>query len=119
MSDCETHYNQVQKLLYAVLIIKCKIMHYFKSHPMCLVTSFGLGDIVGNCLTTGRITKWALELMGLDMAYVPPNDNQVPGPDGLCGLMDQDSTAPRSLKSIGACILMSPLPSTVPGEVLC
>jgi hypothetical protein len=71
MSDCETHYNQVQKLLYAVLIIKCKIMHYFKSHPMCLVTSFGLGDIVGNCLTTGRITKWALELMGLDMAYVP------------------------------------------------
>jgi hypothetical protein len=94
-------------------------MHYFESHPIHLVTSFGLKKIIGNRLATERITKWALELMGLDMAYVPPNDNQVPGPDGLCGLMDQDSTAPRSLKSIGACISMSPLPSTVPGEVLC
>jgi hypothetical protein len=36
-----------------------------------VVTSFGLRDVVENRLATGRITKWALELMGLDITYVP------------------------------------------------
>jgi hypothetical protein len=71
LPGCETCYNQVQKLLYAALIMKCKLVHYFESHPICVVTSFGLGEIVGNRLTTGRIAKWALELMGLDITYVP------------------------------------------------
>jgi hypothetical protein len=47
------------------------LLHYFESHPVCVVTSYGLEEIVGNCITTGRITKWALELMGLDITYVP------------------------------------------------
>jgi hypothetical protein len=50
--------------------VKCKLLHYFESHPISVVTSFGLGEIVGNHLTTGRITKWALKLMGLDITYV-------------------------------------------------
>jgi hypothetical protein len=61
----------VQKLLYAVLIMKRKLLHYFESHPIHVVTSFGLGEIVGNRLTTRRIVKWALELMGLDITYMP------------------------------------------------
>jgi hypothetical protein len=71
LSDCETLYNQVQKLLYDVLITKHKLFHYFESHPISVVNSFELGEIVGNRLTTGRIAKWALELMGLDITYVP------------------------------------------------
>jgi hypothetical protein len=69
--DCETHYSQVQKLLYAILITKHKLLHYFERHPICVVTSFGLREVVGNRLTTGRIAKWALELKGLDITYVP------------------------------------------------
>jgi hypothetical protein len=46
-------------------------LHYFESHPICVVTLFRLVEIIGNRLTTGRIAKWALELMGLDIAYVP------------------------------------------------
>jgi hypothetical protein len=71
LSDCETRYNQVQKLLYAILIMKCKLLYYYKSHPIRVVTSFGLGEIIGNQLTMGRIAKWVLELMVLDIAYVP------------------------------------------------
>jgi hypothetical protein len=71
LSDCETYYNQVQKLLYTILITKHKLLHYFESHPICVVTLFRLVEIIGNRLTTGRIAKWALELMGLDIAYVP------------------------------------------------
>jgi hypothetical protein len=50
--------------------MKRKLLHYFKSHPTHVVTSFGLEEIVRNCLTTGRIAKSALKLMGLDITYV-------------------------------------------------
>jgi hypothetical protein len=71
LSDFETRYNQVQKLLYAVLIMKCKLLHYFESHPVHVVTSHRLEEIVRNYLATGRIVKWALKLMGLDITYIP------------------------------------------------
>jgi hypothetical protein len=71
LSDCETRYNQVQKLLYAVLITKCKLLHHFERHSIRVVTSYGLGKIIGNCLAMGRIAKWTLELMGLNITYVP------------------------------------------------
>jgi hypothetical protein len=51
--------------------MKHKLLHYFKSHLICVVTSFGLGEIIENRLATGRIAKWALELMGLDITYMP------------------------------------------------
>jgi hypothetical protein len=70
LSDCETPYNQVQKLFYVILIMKRKFLHYFESHPVCMVTSHGLGEIIRNHLTMGRITNWALLLMGLDI-YIP------------------------------------------------
>jgi hypothetical protein len=61
----------VQKLLYTILITKHKLLHYFESHPVCEVTWHGLGEIVRNHLTMERIVKWSLELMGLDIIYVP------------------------------------------------
>jgi hypothetical protein len=51
--------------------MKRKLLHYFGSHPILVVTSFGLGEIIRNRLTTGRIAKWVLELMGHDIVYVP------------------------------------------------
>jgi hypothetical protein len=71
LSDCETRYNRVQMPLYAILITKRKLLHYFESHPIRVVTSFGLREIVGNRLPTGRTAMWALKRMGLDISYVP------------------------------------------------
>jgi hypothetical protein len=50
--------------------MKCKLVHYFECHPVRVVTSHGLREIVRNRLTTGRIVKWALELIGLYITYV-------------------------------------------------
>jgi hypothetical protein len=91
LSDCKTHYNEVQKLLYAILITKCKLLHYFEGHHIHVVTLHGLGEIIGNCLTIERIAKWALELVGLDITC-PPNDNQVPSAGGFCSGMDRNTT---------------------------
>jgi hypothetical protein len=71
LSSCKTRYNQVQKLLYVILVMKCELLHYYESHLIHVVTLYGLGEIIRNHLTMGRIAKWALELMGLDITYAP------------------------------------------------
>jgi hypothetical protein len=88
LSDCETHYNQVQTLIYDVLITKCKLLHYFESHSICVVTSHGLEEIIGNHLSTRRIAKWGTWSHGARHNICPINGGQVLGLGGLWGEMD-------------------------------
>ena len=48
-----------------------KLRHYFTDHEVVVVTSYPLGDIVSNRDTAGWISKWALELMGHNIRYIP------------------------------------------------
>ena len=61
----------MQKLLYAVLMVTRKLLHYFTDHEVIVVTSYPLGDIIHNRDATRWISKWALELMGHNIRYVP------------------------------------------------
>ena len=61
----------MQKLLYAMLMATRKLLHYFTDHEVVVVTSFPLGNIVHNRDAVGWIYKWALELMGYDIRYIP------------------------------------------------
>ena len=46
-------------------------MHYFQGHPITVVSSAPLGDIIQNREATGRITKWAIELGPHGIKYTP------------------------------------------------
>jgi hypothetical protein len=59
-SDSKMHYSQMQKLVYAILMTKRKLRHYFDVHPI----KYPLGEVIQNPKAEGRIAKWALELMG-------------------------------------------------------
>jgi hypothetical protein len=61
----------MQKLVYAILMTKRKLRHYFDAHPITVVSKYPLGVVIQNSEAEGRIAKWALELMGQNITYSP------------------------------------------------
>jgi len=71
LSETKTRYPQIQKLIYAVILARRKLQHYFLGHPITVVSSFPLGEIIQNREATGRIARWSVELMSETLTYAP------------------------------------------------
>jgi hypothetical protein len=71
LSETKIRYPQIQKLLYAVILMRRKLRHYFESHPVTMVSSFPLGEIIQCREASGRIAKWVVELMGETISFAP------------------------------------------------
>jgi ribonuclease HI len=76
LSETKARYSQIQKLLYAVVLARGKLWHYFEAHPVTVVSSFRLGEIIRNPDVAGRIAKWSVELMGETLAYASRKANK-------------------------------------------
>jgi hypothetical protein len=71
LSETKIRYPQIQKLLYAVILTRRKLRHYFESHPVTVMSSFPLGEIIQCREASGRIAKWAVEIMGKTILLAP------------------------------------------------
>jgi ribonuclease HI len=71
LSETKIRYPQIQKLLYAVILTRRKLRHYFESHLVTVVSSFPLGEIIQCREASGRIAKWAVEIMGKTISFAP------------------------------------------------
>ena len=54
-----------------MVLARRKLHHYFEAHPVTVVSSFPLGEIVRNREAESRIAKWSVELMGETLTYDP------------------------------------------------
>jgi ribonuclease HI len=54
-----------------VILTRRKLRHYFESHPVTVVSSFPLGEIIQCREASGRIAKWAVEIMGETIPFAP------------------------------------------------
>jgi len=71
LTETKARYPQIQKLIYAVILAQHKLQHYFLGHPITVVSSFPLGEIIQSTEATGRIAKWSVELMSETLTYAP------------------------------------------------
>jgi hypothetical protein len=60
-----------QKVGYGVYMAPRKLKHYFEEHPITVVSTTPPSEIIGCKDATGRVAKWAIELVAHTIQYKP------------------------------------------------
>jgi hypothetical protein len=71
-----------------------------------MVTPFPLGDVTRNPDISGRITKWALELMGYGISYTPRATIKSQVLAGFVAQWTENQLEPTPPRNVGSYILM-------------
>jgi hypothetical protein len=65
------NYPHYQKVAYGVYVAAKKLKHYFEEHPITVVSTTPLSEIIGCKDASGRVAKWAIELAAHTIQYKP------------------------------------------------
>ncbi|KAK1631726.1 hypothetical protein QYE76_006041 [Lolium multiflorum] len=71
LSQSKQNYPHYQKVAYGVYMAAKKLKHYFQEHPIKVVATAPLAEIIGIKDANGRVAKWALELAAHTILYEP------------------------------------------------
>ena len=59
LHEVEIRYLPLEKAILAVVHTTCKLLHYFQSHTVVILTQLPLRSLLQSADYTGRIAKWA------------------------------------------------------------
>ena len=71
LTESKQRYPHYQKLAYGVFPASRKLRHYFQEHPITVVSTAPMRDIINNSDATGHVAKWGIELSAFDIEYKP------------------------------------------------
>ena len=69
LTPSKQRYPHYQKLVYGIYMTTKKVAHYFSDHSITVVSDAPLSEILNNRDATGRVAKWAIELLPLDIMF--------------------------------------------------
>jgi hypothetical protein len=65
------NYPQYQNMAYGVYMATRKLKSYFEEHPITVMSTIPLSEIIGCKDATGRVAKWAIKLVAHTVQYKP------------------------------------------------
>src|SRR3954466_7265352 len=124
LTKSQQRYPHYQKILLAIIMTSRKVSHYFDEHPITIVRSAPLADILNNPGKTGRVAEWNIELSPRDLQFKHPTaikaqviqdflvewaEVQTPGPPDLSSSWSMFFDGSKRQQGAGAgVVLISP-----------
>src|SRR3954468_19690295 len=71
LSASKQNYPHYEKMCYEVYMAAKRLKPYFQAHPIMVISSAPLADIMGSKDATGRVAKSAIEIVSHGIQYEP------------------------------------------------
>lgn len=69
MTDVESRYPCMERLALALVSSAWRLRPYFQAHSIKVIPNFPLKQVFNKPKTSGRLTKWAMELSDYDINF--------------------------------------------------